>query len=702
MAKSTFSLDTKAGIQRDGTVLDKQYYSDGEWVRFQRNRPRKIGGYREITDSLHGYSRGIYVDSVSNEDRIFSGYSDGIERVACDASGAGSGKLEYNMDCGPILTISIGIGGSGYTNGTYTNVSMTGNTGTGAEFTVVVAGGLVSSVTVTTPGDGYQISTPILSTIAVLQANPVDIGGTGSGMQVNIDSVTTEFTGSDENLWQFDGFYDSTGGTDSIIVAHPGLNLLAIDNNIETPLLTFRPDAAPLGVADQTMLPPVYTVRDSQGATPTDAIISISGGVVCLHPYVFVYGDNGLIKNCSAGNVYDWNSPDSNEANLSSQKIVKGLPIRGGSSSPSGLFWALDSLIRVSYSPMTVGAAQLYWRYDILGGSTILSSQSVVEYDGIYYWCGIDRFLLYNGVIKELPNNMNINWFYDSLNFAQRQKVWGTKVPRYGEIWWFYPRGDATECTDAIIYNVREQTWYDAGSSPGAQRSAGYFAQGFKYPVSAGTTMTTSVDVLTIDATSTAGNPSFTTTANMNIAVGLVVSGTGIPIGSLVTRIEPSAGLIYFIYMDQEATATGSFSATFSTVPDLVSLWQHEVGVDEIKGQNISAIKSMFETNDIGLTTGGPSEPSLVGDNHWLRIDRVEPDFVQVGEMELYVTGRPYAQQDDVTTGPYTFDATTGKIDLKQQRREMRLKFVSNTQGGDYQTGVIILSAEFGDIRGHS
>ena len=41
MTKKVFSLDTKPGIQRDGTVFDKQFYNDGRWVRFQRGRPRK-------------------------------------------------------------------------------------------------------------------------------------------------------------------------------------------------------------------------------------------------------------------------------------------------------------------------------------------------------------------------------------------------------------------------------------------------------------------------------------------------------------------------------------------------------------------------------------------------------------------------------------------------------------------------------------
>jgi len=99
--------------------------------------------------------------------------------------------------------------------------------------------------------------------------------------------------------------------------------------------------------------------------------------------------------------------------------------------------------------------------------------------------------------------------------------------------------------------------------------------------------------------------------------------------------------------------------------------------------------------------SGGPSQPSPVGENRWLRLERVEPDFLMSGEMEMYITGRPYAQSEDQTTGPYVFDSNTNKIDLKEQRRELRLQFVSNTQNGNYQLGNLLLSADIGDVRGY-
>ena len=137
------------------------------------------------------------------------------------------------------------------------------------------------------------------------------------------------------------------------------------------------------------------------------------------------------------------------------------------------------------------------------------------------------------------------------------------------------------------------------------------------------------------------------------------------------------------------------------SIQTLTSLWQHEFGTDAIKNNQADAIESYFETNDLGLVSGGPSQPAMVGDNVWLRLERVEPDFVQSGTMSLYVTGRPYAQADDYQSQAYNFEPGTHKIDMKEQRRELRLKCVSNVAGGDYQLGRLLLNADIGDVRGY-
>jgi len=601
MTKKVFSPDTKPGVQRDGTVLDKLFYNDGRWVRFQRGRPRKMLGYRQIVGDMAGPSRGIYINVQDNFNFIFNGYSDGLQVIPIDNNGVGSGVSNFTL---------------------------------------------------------------------------------------------TDFTPDVDNLWQFDTLYDTTGGGQESLVAHPGQNLSDISNTVNTPVLIGD-------IAGTTMT----AVEDS--GTP----IEVSGGCVVLHPYLFVYGNNGLIKNCAAGDPTDWTGADANETNVAGTKIVQGLPVRGGSNSPSGLFWSLDSLIRVSYNPTTISngvtTTTLFWRYDIISSqSSILSAQSVIEYDGVYYWCGVDRFLMYNGVVKEIPNNMNQNWFFDNLNYAQRQKVYVSKVPRYGEIWWFYPRGDSVECNDAIVYNIREQTWYDAGQALGARRSAGFFSQVFPFPVNAGTAINASggANLFTLTAGSGYTNGTYTNVAltggtgtgaqaTITVAGGIVTSvvitanGTNYAVGNELTYALPGGG--------------SNFKITLTYVMSFVSLWQHEFGTDEIKGIQVNAIESYFETSDLGWVGGGPSQPSLTGDNFWLHLERVEPDFIQSGNMELYVTGRPYAQEEDQTSAAYVFSPTTGKIDMREQRRECRLKFVSNTVNGNYQLGRLLLSANIGDVRGY-
>ena len=659
MTKKVFALDTKPGIQRDGTTFDADAYTDGSWVRFQRGRPRKMGGYREIVDDFAGPSRGIYLNPQQNFNNVFNGYSGGLQVLPISNTGVGSG---------------------------ITDITLTG------------------------------------------------------------------FTANANNLWQFDTFFDGTGSGNNLLLAHPGQNLTLIDNNVNTPVfgglitgtslsqigiftavaatitngsatITLAAANTQIGagqVVTGTGIPSAATVVSissttliiSANATATgssitltfDNQISVSGGVVTLHPYVFVYGNDGLIQNNSAGNVNDWVSADANEVSVATGKIVQGLPVRGGSNAPSGLFWSLDSLIRVSYIG-GVGAPAQFWRYDLISSqSSILSSQSVIEYDGVYYWCGVDRFLLYNGVVKEIPNSFNQNYFFDNLNYEQREKVWVTKVPRFGEIWWFYPSGTATECNNAVIYNVRENVWYDAGFALGAQRSAGYFSQVFPFPISSDWNVNATGGILT--ATITNGGSAYTngTYTNQALTGG---AGTGATAnitvaGGIVTAVVINGhGVNYAIGNTLSASIAGGsgFILTVNTLMSFVSLYQNEIGTDKVVGALSVAIESYFETSDLGLVAGGPSQPSPVGENRWLRLERVEPDFIQEGDMDLYVTGRPFAQVADVTSTAYTFSSSTGKIDMREQRRELRLKFVSNVAGGDYQVGKILLDADVGDSR---
>jgi hypothetical protein len=824
MTAKVYTLDTQPGIQRDGTIFDKQFYNDGEWVRFQRGRPRKIGGYRVISDQLTGPSRGIWLNPQNAFTSIFSGYNNGLQVLTIDNNGVGAGVGDFTLSNFTASSLNLwqmdgfyDVSGTGLQslvahpgqnlgdidNETNTPVLIGGITGlTMSQVGVFTDTGSTTNLSPivtfaainTLMGAGQTVTgSGIPSNTKVVSASLVSVTNTLAG--VTVTGTAGQFLCSSTTLLSGQQIVVTGTLTGTATGISPGTYYIIATNGTTTFTLSKTSGGSAIvttvgttdGLVFVVQVSSLWTVVLDKNATATASVlltfnnnISVSGGVVSLHPYLFVYGNNGLIQNCSAGNTNDWVSADANATNVASGKVVQGLPVRGGSNAPSGLFWTLDSLVRVSYIGGQ-GTPPQYWRYDIISSqSSILSSQSAIEYDGVYYWCGVDRFLLYNGVVKEIPNTMNQNYFFDNLNYDQRQKVWATKVPRFGEIWWFYPRGDATECTDAIIYNVRENTWYDAGEARGAQRSAGYFSQVFAFPVAADWHTSEAETVFTGTFDEVSGSFFlYSDTYNTQVALRQVVSGSNIPTGTTVVAITssniktlgtitPGSGYVNGSYtnvtltggagsgakatigvsggavatvtitargagylvgdvlsataaslggtgagfsipvtaiylqaiqMSAAATGTGAASLTFSIPANLIEVYQHEIGTDDINGQNVRSIPSSFETNDLSWLGGGPSSPATEGSNRWLRLERIEPDFLQVGDMSVVVTGRPFAQGEDKESDPYVFGPNTGKIDMREQRRELRLKFISDVAGGNYQLGKVLLNAEVGDVR---
>ena len=83
-----------------------------------------------------------------------------------------------------IATLGEIVGGSGYVQGTYTNVPLTGGSGSGAQATIVVdSGGLVNNVTITNGGTGYSTSDTGLS------ASNTNLGGSGSSFSIEVETL---------------------------------------------------------------------------------------------------------------------------------------------------------------------------------------------------------------------------------------------------------------------------------------------------------------------------------------------------------------------------------------------------------------------------------------------------------------------------------------------------------------------------------
>jgi hypothetical protein len=607
MPITTVVLKSNPGIKRDGTKFEGDFYVDGQWVRWQRALPRKMGGYRSTQKYLQQISQGFTSFTQQNFVYCHSGGSSTLDRFTIDASIDSSivtARTPVNVAATATVTLTSGAAGSvdmitvNSVNIMSGSVAFTTNLAT-------TAAAVASNINAYTSSPEYTaVAVGPVITISAASAAGSDPNGyvvavtatTITYTKTNMANGSFALTNSADNMWMFDYQYDSSSNN-NYIIAHVAPNQRCICNDQGGQI--FFGDVLGTDKLVSVSLPP-------------DA--NATGGIVSLHPYLFYYGTDGIIGWSKAGEPTNLTGTGSGLARVWGQKIVKGFPLRAGSgTAPAGIFWAFDAVLRATFT----GGATVF-QFDVIATDTsIMSPQCVVDYDGVFFWCGVDRFMMFNGVVREVPNAMNLNYFFDGLNQHQRSKVFAFKVPRFGEVWWCYPRDGATECTHAVIYNVRENSWYDT-ALPNGGRSAGQFNNSFAAP----------------------------------ILTGVETDGSG------------------------------------------YKVWVHEQQTDEYSGPNIRPIRSYFETGDISQI--------IQGKNEYLRLTTIEPDFVQSGPMTVQVTGRANARAPEVYSTQFEFPETANMpfeqiVMLKEQRRELRVRFESNAVYGDYQMGQIIGHLSSGD-----
>jgi hypothetical protein len=132
------------------------------------------------------------------------------------------------------------VPGSGYHNATFTNVPLTGGTGTGATANITVSGTAVTAVTMVNKGSAYSIG-DVLSTLAD------NLGGTGSGFSVTVLAIDSSekipfaddfFSSVCSDYWWNGpygfGYYGSRfSGSDSFEVV-PERNEIQFNNNVNS------------------------------------------------------------------------------------------------------------------------------------------------------------------------------------------------------------------------------------------------------------------------------------------------------------------------------------------------------------------------------------------------------------------------------------------------------------------------------------
>ncbi len=431
-----YPLQLKPGIQIDGTTLSHACWNEGINIRFQRGLPRKIGGWKAIVGAtplilkfVDGSQVPLNFTSRIQNLFLFNKPPDPFFQ-----------PVDPNQPIQKAPTVPL----------YYLYIC----TQSGIGFVIIDQNGVIQNNTFydRTPGNygnnTWNTNNPYRAQYVwtVRQyANP------------NLDPLS-------QNPYFI------------IVTAIP--NRLNISQTFKSPIWFAH--------MDQSYNRPLMPFSASFGGTSNPVAQYTAGGIIAVGIYLFSFDTGGEIT------IYDPENPQSIifQSPITDKKIIAAAPTRGGNSSPAALFWTEDSLIRATLTGNPEDPANLFSFDTISTEVSLLSADCIQEFDGIYYWQGNRVFQMYNGTVQTIPNNNNINYYFDNADLSNLGRAFSQKVKRFGEVWWFLPQANFDANLHMMInkYNVYDKTWtsdFYNGSPINSilDRNTATYSESFPYPI---------------------------------------------------------------------------------------------------------------------------------------------------------------------------------------------------------------------------
>ena len=83
---------------------------------------------------------------------------------------------------------------------------------------------------------------------------------------------------------------------------------------------------------------------------------------------------------------------------------------------------------------------------------------AIAVQDNFAVWMGTRGFFMYDGFVRPIKCDV-LDYLANNISQTQRSKVYAVANNQYGEVWWFYPSANNTECDSYVVYNYRENHW---------------------------------------------------------------------------------------------------------------------------------------------------------------------------------------------------------------------------------------------------
>lgn len=671
-------LQFKPGVNRDQT----NYTNEGGWyecdkIRFRSGQPQKIGGWVKYSiNTIIGTCRQMFAWFANNGENTMAIGTNAKLYVEAGANlyditplqrtsttlGAAAGPFTATAGS---RTITVSYSTDSTYNPTVGNyVTFSGATSLGGAITATVLNQNYLIKSVDTTAKTYTITS-----LTVATSGDTAKGGATVTAKYDIDVgyVTTVYGYG----WGAGAWGRGTWGSGSITPVKLFQRDWFFDNFDNDLVANIRNGA------------PYYWAYDGTFATRAKLLSSVSGAASVpteVMQLLVSQGDKHLLAfgaTAYGSSTFDpllirWSNQDepanfapapTNSAGFikvsRGSRIVRAIPTR------QEIVVFTDATLN---SLQFLGTTDVFGIQELSDNISIASSRACIAVNNIVFWMGNEKFYMYSGRVDTLPCTLR-NHVFENLNYDQIDQVVCGTNEQWNEIWWFYPTGSSLYNDAYIIYNHLDKIWY-YGNLPRTAWSDSPLRQ---YPQSVNNTIVTgSITGTTLTVTGVTSGA---------LAVGDVISGTGITANTIIVALGTGTGALGTYTVDTSQTA---LSTTISTNG---YLYNQEVGVND----DVYPMVSFISSSDFDLIDG----------DQFLLIKRIIPD-VQFDGSNTAENASPTAiftmrprnfpgaaygtspTKDVVTTNVTNY---TNQVFMRARARQMAMEISSEDLGVQWQLG---------------
>jgi hypothetical protein len=172
-------------------------------------------------------------------------------------------------------------------------------------------------------------------------------------------------------------------------------------------------------------------------------------------------GSGRNIAWANIGTTNDWTPTDINSAGDINLQ-TNGLAIAGTRVGLQNLVWTTSDVHLVNYvgqpaiyAPIRIGTA-----CGLIGPRAWAVAATGAGAGEAAYWMSPSGFFQYNGAVIPMPCEIQ-DTLWRNINFAQAAKIYASTNARFHEVIWFYPSLASMECDSYVIYNYKDNIWYN-------------------------------------------------------------------------------------------------------------------------------------------------------------------------------------------------------------------------------------------------